>query len=80
MVDQVVVALEEGRAVATEAEGQRDRAARVVEVREAYEAQHELERAQYGDLSSADRRALAAALETLIDTPLDKSMDETSGD
>ena len=52
----------------------------VVEVSEAYEAQHELERAQYGDLSSADRRALAAALETLIDTPLDKSMGETSGD
>ena len=52
----------------------------VVEVCEAYEAQHELERAQYADLSSADRRALAAALETLIDTPLDKSSDGTSDD
>ena len=52
----------------------------VVEVRAAYEAQHEMERAQYADLSSADRRALAAALETLIDTPLDKSSDGTSDD
>jgi DNA-binding MarR family transcriptional regulator len=52
----------------------------VVEVREAYEAQHELERAQYADLSLADRRALAAALETLIGTPLDKSLDGTSED
>ena len=50
------------------------------DVREAYEAQHELERAQYADLSSADRRALAAALETLIDTPLDKSLDGFSED
>jgi DNA-binding MarR family transcriptional regulator len=50
------------------------------EVREAYEAQHELERAQYGDLSSDDRRALVAALETLIDTPLDKSLDESPED
>ena len=52
----------------------------VVEVREAYEAQHELEQAQYADLSSADRRALATALETLIDTPLDKSLDGPSVD
>ncbi len=52
----------------------------VAQVCEAYEAQHELERAQYADLSSADRRALAAALETLIDTPLDQSLDGSSGD
>jgi DNA-binding MarR family transcriptional regulator len=41
------------------------------DVREAYETQHELEKAQYADLSASDRRALARVLDTLIRTPLD---------
>ncbi|GIT46626.1 MAG: hypothetical protein Ct9H300mP12_12110 [Acidimicrobiales bacterium] len=46
-------------------------------MREAYEAQHELDEPST-QTSLADRRALAAALETLMGTPLDKSLDGTS--
>ncbi len=40
-------------------------------VRGAYEAQHEVERAQYVGLTAAERRSLAGLLDRLLETPLD---------
>jgi len=40
-------------------------------VRDAYEAQHDVERAQYSDLGAAERRILTGLLDRLLDAPLD---------
>ena len=43
----------------------------VVPMRDAYEAQHDVERAQYSDLGAAERRTLTGLLDRLLDAPLD---------